>query len=193
MLVDGVNAAGLFTTLTKPDFTIEDITKDATEIAHGSHRGQGIHLWVVQRTNGDVEVYIGRSNNFRRRFIGNTAELKETGGRTHIKACQDADSVAMYELCVLEYANKQYWYSFCEQIFVSLLETYYPPIIVVSAAFEADVMSSSTGTHTEGNYDRVAATRLDQIAKLATKKGNWCDFAKRTSSGVTKDITSSHR
>ncbi|KAH7083917.1 hypothetical protein FB567DRAFT_605020 [Paraphoma chrysanthemicola] len=192
LFVDGVRRAGMFDILNEPNFTYHGIEEDGIEVTGTDNSGQGIYIKIVYRNDGTIEAYVGRTSKFGRRWRDTYQEMKDPKiTRPHVRACRDASGIRMFELCSLNEDIGVNLSRLGEQIFVSLLETYLPELLVAGQEWENDIMTEAFSTRnpdapqTKSLEDRMSAVRLHSIAKAAKKETNWPGFARRESSGVS--------
>jgi hypothetical protein len=171
----GVDQAGLLELLNQDDFTFDSMVHNATFAIDDNytHGKGGIYFRRYQDLNGEYHAYIGKAQDFRQRY---EHYKTKTTGRYHDNLRDHPGSTnSMHALCFLPKKQPLSLFLVCEQVFVSLFETYRPGLLNLDAP--VSVERPDYMNHVE------AARYMHEAAKAAASASKWPGGTSRTSFG----------
>lgn len=134
-IIQGVKDAGLYTLLSNPQkFTVQDLMSKAKFKFKGSGSGTegGVYARhhvsnnkVTQWEKKTSYLYTGKSVDFEARFRGHRDAQSSYGELT-----RNSTSLTMFALCILGESEEKSMYFLTEQVFVCLLQTYRPSVLL---------------------------------------------------------------
>jgi hypothetical protein len=183
IVIAGVQRAGLLHLLNQKDFTLNTMVSNATfTIDKNYPQGEGgIYFRRYKDPEGQYHVYIGKARDFRKRF--DHYKQKSTGRYHDSLQNRPGTTLSMHVLSFLPQDNPPIFYFLCEQVFVSLFETYKPDIFRLDASILVD--RPSYMNHVE------SAQYMREVAIAAALVSRWPGGTSRDSFGCKFGVNQS--